>query len=356
MRLFASGDENIPASRTLNAAFDVGKEDAKAALLLSLAEVWVPEGSAEEAMVVDRMLTTAGWVAGGLMVYVEPAKTVVIPLGASVMAGPMDVTTVMVEPRKVETVLNTEGVGVIAGSDELSPSVEVSSALSPEVVLVGSTPPLVVFAFFLEPEAVGSVSDAVEDSPSEEVSFAPSAEVVEDSPSEDVSFAPSAEAVEDSPSEDVSFAPSAEAVEDSPSEDVSFALSAEGVEVASPSEEVSFAEEVSDADSGEVVDSALLDVSFAASADEVDSAESEVEVGSAPEEAGSEVEVSDPLLDSVPAASVAEGSEVATVIVTPAISVTEPEAASVNVAVGFWMIVVNSPLPVSRRICLKLGT
>ena len=35
---------------------------------------------------------------GGTIVYVDPPKMVVIPLGASVMTGPLEVTTVKVDP------------------------------------------------------------------------------------------------------------------------------------------------------------------------------------------------------------------------------------------------------------------
>jgi hypothetical protein len=56
----------------------------------------------------DEGFTTAAnasVVDGGSMVYVAPPKMVVIPLGASVMTGPRDVTMVKVDPS---TAVNTE--------------------------------------------------------------------------------------------------------------------------------------------------------------------------------------------------------------------------------------------------------
>jgi len=48
--------------------------------------------------------TASAAVVNGFTVYVEPAKTVVMPLGARVMAGPWEVTTVTGDPSTVVTV------------------------------------------------------------------------------------------------------------------------------------------------------------------------------------------------------------------------------------------------------------
>jgi len=62
----------------------------------------------------------ASVVDGGSIVYVDPPKTVIIPLGASVITGPRDVITVKVDPSAVWMVWKTAAVGVMVGSAESS--------------------------------------------------------------------------------------------------------------------------------------------------------------------------------------------------------------------------------------------